>query len=133
VPDINQNWSLMAEVSESTCKPVDRDNLIEDTIQGMLNTKLIQSRDEIVSVWYKGLEYGYPTPSVDRDRILTKVIPALDNLSIYSRGRFGGWKYEVSNQDHSMMQGVEIVNKLVLSINELTYPFPSTANAMWGK
>jgi protoporphyrinogen oxidase len=133
VPDINQHWSLMAEVSESSCKPVDRDNLIEDTIQGMLHTKLIQSRDEIVSVWYKGLEYGYPTPSVDRDRILSKVIPALDNLSIYSRGRFGGWKYEVSNQDHSMMQGVEIVNKLELGINEITYPFPSTANAMWGK
>lgn len=133
VPDINQHWSLMAEVSESPHKLVNQDTIIEETIQGMINTELIESGDEIISIWYKKLDYGYPTPSVNRDEILTTVIPKLDELSIYSRGRFGAWKYEVSNQDHSLMQGVEIVNKLELNINELTYPFPNTANAMWGK
>jgi protoporphyrinogen oxidase len=133
VPDINQHWSLMAEVSQSEHKPVNADTIVEETIQGMLNTKLIESRDDIISVWYKSLDYGYPTPSVDRDKALTTVIPVLDKMGIYSRGRFGGWKYEVSNQDHSLMQGVEIANKLVLGINEVTYPFPNTANAMWGK
>ena len=133
VPDINTQWSLMAEVSESEVKPVNHETIVEETIQGMLNAKLIESREDIVSVWYKSLDYGYPTPSVDRDKALVKVIPALDKVDIYSRGRFGGWKYEVSNQDHSLMQGVEIVNKLELGINEITYPFPATANAMWGK
>lgn len=133
VPDINQHWSLMAEVSESECKPVNAETIVEETIQGMLNTKLIESRDDIISVWYKSLDYGYPTPSVDRDKAINKVIPELDKLDIYSRGRFGGWKYEVSNQDHSLMQGVEIVNMLELGINEVTFPFPATANAMWGK
>ena len=133
VPDITQHWSLMAEVSQSECKPVNAETIVEETIQGMLNTKLIESREDIVSVWYKSLEYGYPTPSVDRDKAINKVIPELDKVDIYSRGRFGGWKYEVSNQDHSLMQGVEIVNKLELGINEITFPFPATANAMWGK
>lgn len=133
VPDINQHWSLMAEVSQSECKPVNAETIVEETIQGMLNTKLIQSRDEVISTWYKSLDYGYPTPSLDRDKAINKVVPELDKLDIYSRGRFGGWKYEVSNQDHSLMQGVEIVNKLVLGINEVTFTFPNTANAMWGK
>ncbi len=133
VPDINQHWSLMAEVSESECKAVNAETVVEETIQGMLNTKLIESRDDIISVWYKALDYGYPTPSVDRDKALVKVLPELDKIGIYSRGRFGAWKYEVSNQDHSLMQGVEIINKLELGINEITYPFPATANAMWGK
>ena len=114
-------------------KPVNPDTVVEETIQGMLNTRLIESREDVISVWYKSLDYGYPTPSLDRDKAINKVVPELDKLDIYSRGRFGGWKYEVSNQDHSLMQGVEIVNKLELGINEVTFTFPGTANAMWGK
>ena len=30
------------------------------------------------------------------------------------------WKYEVSNTDHSLMQGVELVNKLLLGEEETT-------------
>src|SRR6185436_10734134 len=39
---------------------------------------------------------------------------------IYSRGRFGMWKYEVSNTDHTLMQGVELINRLLLDEPEAT-------------
>ena len=133
VPDINQFWSLMTETSESPHKPVDTQTIVEDTIQGLLNTQLIEKREDIVSTWAYRAEYGYPTPSVERDSILQKIIPYLQSHNIYSRGRFGGWKYEVSNQDHSLMQGVEWANKVVLQIPETSYFFPNTANANWGK
>ena len=38
--------------------------------------------------------------------------------------------FPVSNQDHSLMQGVELVDRLLLGIPEVTYPFPGTANNM---
>jgi protoporphyrinogen oxidase len=133
VPDNNKYWSLMTETSESLHKPVDREYLIEETIQGLLNTQLINDREDVVSTWLYSADYGYPTPSVGRDDILNKVIPALEQFEIYSRGRFGAWKYEVSNQDHSLMQGVEWANKLVLGIPEITYLYPEVANSNYAK
>ncbi len=46
---------------------------------------------------------------------------ALEAQSIYSRGRFGGWKYEVSNQDHCFIQGRELADRLVLGEAEKLY------------
>jgi protoporphyrinogen oxidase len=133
VPDARRFWSLMTETSESPVKPVSQQTLVEDTIAGAIATGLIESPSQVVSTWHHRTEYGYPTPSVDRDQRLGRVHPFLEPRNIFSRGRFGGWKYEVSNQDHSMMQGVEIVNRLLLKVPETTYPFPNTANANWGK
>ena len=45
----------------------------------------------------------------------------LREAGVFSRGRFGAWKYEVSNQDHSLMQGVEVVNYLLRGMPERTY------------
>jgi protoporphyrinogen oxidase len=133
VPDIRTTWSLMTETSESPFKPVDQSRLLEDTIQGCLNTKLFDDRSAIVSTWTYRAGHGYPTPSIDRDELLRKVLPSLEKLGIYSRGRFGAWKYEVSNQDHSLMQGVELVNYLVHGVPETTVHFPEVANANWGR
>lgn len=133
VPEDNSYWSLMAEVSQSAEKPENEETIIEETINGLINTKLINKDDEVVSKWKYKANYGYPIPSIDRDRLLSLIGPLIENLGIYSRGRFGGWKYEVSNQDHSLMQGVEWVNKVVLEIPETTYFFPTTANKNWGK
>jgi len=120
VPDINRYWSLIAEVSESPHKPVNQEKLLDEVIQGALNTRLIQSRAEIVSNWNYRAHYGYPTPGLHRDEALAHIIPFFENHKVYSRGRFGLWKYEVSNQDHSFMQGVEIIDRLLHGRAEVT-------------
>jgi protoporphyrinogen oxidase len=133
VPDIARYWSLMTETSESEYKPVDPDRLVEDTIAGCLRTGLISSRDDIVSVWSYRAGHGYPTPTVDRDEILGDLLPALRAREVFSRGRFGAWKYEVSNQDHSLMQGVEWANLAVLGVPETTVHYPDVVNGNWGR
>ena len=132
-PETGKYWSLMTETSESSAKPVNRETLMEDTIQGLLNTGLITDRSQVVSRWNYVAEHGYPTPSIERNQLLAKIEPALKNAGIGSRGRFGAWKYEVSNQDHSFMQGWEWVNAELLDVPEVTVRFADTANAMWGK
>lgn len=120
VPDIRSHFSLMTETSESPAKPVDHDKLVEETLSGLRATKLISDTDEVVSTWYFHAPYGYPTPSLKRDKILKQVIPALEERGVYPRGRFGGWKYEVSNQDHSFMQGVEWTDHIINGTAEST-------------
>jgi hypothetical protein len=127
-PDKDNYYSLLCEVSESDVKHTPGENgkkpqaVIEDCIRGLENAGLLEKgeRANIVSTWCYYADYSYPTPSVERDAILSEVIPWLENRAIYSRGRFGMWKYEVANTDHSLMQGVELVNRLVLGEAETT-------------
>ena len=129
VPDITTNWSLMAEVSESPHKPVDQARLMEQVIEGLLATQLIERRQDIVSTWKYRAAYGYPTPGLERDAALTEILPFFESKSVFSRGRFGLWKYEVSNQDHSFMQGVEVVERMLIGRSEVTAQDPNLANS----
>lgn len=121
-PDKDTHYSLLCETSYSEFKEVDGDTIVEDTIQGLINAGLLRDRDraDIVSTWVYHADYSYPTPTVERDAILAEVIPYLERHDIYSRGRFGMWKYEVSNTDHTLMQGVELINRLLLGEDEQT-------------
>ncbi len=121
-PDKDRYYSLLTETSYSEFKPVDRRTIVDETIQGLINAGLLkeEDREDIVDTWHYEADYSYPTPSVERDDILAQVIPWLENYDIYSRGRFGMWKYEVANTDHTLMQGVELVNRLLLNEPETT-------------
>ncbi|WP_462253244.1 protoporphyrinogen/coproporphyrinogen oxidase [Ferruginibacter sp.] len=121
-------WSIMAEVSAPDSKQINSNSLIEEVLQGLIETKLLETKSVIVSKWSCKLDYGYPTPTIDRDECLNSIFPSLSKLNIFSRGRFGAWKYEVSNQDHSYMQGVECVNSLLNEFEETTLLYPDTVN-----
>jgi len=129
VPDADRHFSLMAEVCESPYKPVDESSLRDWTLAAMRKDGLVGADNDVVSVWHRRLEHGYPTPFLGRDDVLDHLIPVLADRRIYSRGRFGGWKYEVANQDHSFMQGVELVDRLLAGTHETTYVDPNRANS----
>jgi len=63
--------------------------------------------------WRRRLEHGYPTPSVGREGVLVDALPWLQQHKIWSRGRFGSYRYEVGNQDHSLMLGVECADNVL--------------------
>ncbi|CAA9332557.1 MAG: Amine oxidase, flavin-containing, partial [uncultured Gemmatimonadaceae bacterium] len=115
----------LAEISHSEFKPENRDTIIEETLQGMVNTKLLREEDrkDVVDAFLIERDYTYPTPSLERDHALATIHPWLHEQSIFSRGRFGAWRYEVGNMDHSVAQGVEWANRVACNDvgNELTY------------
>jgi protoporphyrinogen oxidase len=128
VPNVSPHWSLMVEVAESPCKPVERDRLIDEVISALLENRLVDSPSHIVSLWQYSAGHGYPTPYRRRDDVINSVLPGLESHNVYSRGRFGAWKYEVSNQDHSLMQGVELIDHLALGAPEVTLLRPDEVN-----
>jgi protoporphyrinogen oxidase len=131
-PDKDTHYSLLCETSYSEFKHVDGKTIVEDTIKGLINAGMIKEEDrkDIVDTWVYHADYSYPTPTVERDSILAQAIPFLESHGIFSRGRFGMWKYEVSNTDHTLMQGVELINRLLLGEPEVTIgmKYESTAD-----
>ena len=122
-------WSLMLEINESTIKHVDRDNIVQDSLDSCVRSGILDEGSEIVSIHNKCFEYGYPTPVLTRDEVLEEMLPWLQERSVWSRGRFGSYKYEVSNQDHSLMVGVEAVDNILSGTEEFSLNRPDYVNA----
>lgn len=125
--------ALMAEVSFSKYKPENETSLPGQVERALAASGLMKgvSRDVqadnvsleaiIKSRFVMKIERAYPVPTLERDGVLKVIRPYLEDLSIFARGRFGGWKYEVGNMDHSVMQGVEWAERMVLGTSEKTY------------
>nr|QBK90807.1 MAG: uncharacterized protein LCPAC201_01080 [Pithovirus LCPAC201] len=141
VPDPKKNWSLLCEASEvistwgdqNMKKQIKSGNqrkteILRQTIPSLLKYGLIKNKNQVISIFHKRLDQGYPVPFLKRDKYLSIIQPWLESNNIFSRGRFGGWKYEVSNQDHSFMQGVEVIDRIFLGIPEITYFHPKLVN-----
>lgn len=107
--------SLMCEVSFSKDNPLGQKNIVDLTIRGLINAGILSKSDTrlIVSKFLKKIDYAYPIPTLGRNDILRSVQPFLEKNAIYSRGRFGAWKYEIGNMDHSTMMGIELIDRLL--------------------
>lgn len=118
-----EQLAFMCESSFSKHKPENVDELMDRTVEGLVNTSMMDASrvDDIITKWQIAVDYGYPVPTLERDDALRVIQPRLEDKDIYSRGRFGGWKYEVSNMDHSVMQGVEWAERMVTGAPESTY------------
>jgi protoporphyrinogen oxidase len=115
--------SLMCEVSCPLGEKPDAEQVLDKVIDGLIRANILQEGDRarIVSRYHRHVPYSYPIPTLDRDRALGILQPALQERGIYSRGRFGAWRYEIGNMDHSVMMGVEAVNHVIAGEQEQVF------------
>ena len=112
-------WSLLCECS---LPPEVATSYTSADIERSLRSEgFLPAGADIISRSERSFHHGYPVPFAGRDALLADVQQSLEALGIYSRGRFGGWRYEVSNQDHAFMQGVEVIDRLLSGKPEYTY------------
>uniref|UniRef100_A0A7S3WE82 NAD(P)-binding domain-containing protein n=1 Tax=Emiliania huxleyi TaxID=2903 RepID=A0A7S3WE82_EMIHU len=134
-----QQWSLLIEVSESKHHPVPRSRAKLRALvkEGLVKSGMLPEGAKVVAMWDKRLEYGYPVPYVERNMHVHEADRALRSLGIWSRGRFGSWKYEVGNQDHSCFLGIDAVDSMLFGGSaagrEATFNVPNKVNVQYRK
>lgn len=129
-PDPSRFCSFLCEVATPGGAPMHKDSeLAARVLHDLRQSGLLEFSPDEAHVFHLKAEYGYPIPSLGRDNALAKLLPALEEQHIYSRGRFGAWKYEVGNMDHSIMQGVEAVDRILAGTPEKTYLDPIAVNS----
>jgi protoporphyrinogen oxidase len=105
--DTARYCAYMTEVSYSPYKPEPREGLEERVEQGLRSAGVIDGRPEVASMHVIDIDYAYPIPTLKRDPALQVIQPWLMDQDIYSRGRFGSWKYEIGNMDHAAKMGID--------------------------
>jgi len=126
VPAASPHWSLMFEIC--VAGPGDTDDLWRRTLDSAREAGLIPNGTKIASQWSRFVPHSYPVPTLGRDAAIGPLLPRLEAAGILSRGRFGAWKYEVGNMDHSFMQGAEAVDHILTGAEEITLRHPEVVN-----
>jgi len=118
--DTNRYSSFMCEMSFRIDENPDPNQMMEKMIAGLIRAGMIEEADRsrIVSRYHRIVGYSYPIPTLGRDQALQALQPELLKKGVYSRGRFGAWRYEIGNMDHSVMMGVEAVNNILTGSKE---------------
>lgn len=113
--DTERYSSLMCEMSFRVGEAPDPSQVLDQVVAYLIRARMLEDKDRgrIVSRYHRTVAYSYPIPTLGRDRVLATLQPELMEKSIYSRGRFGAWRYEIGNMDHSVMMGVEAINHVL--------------------
>lgn len=111
VPMPGRQWSLMADIARPQGQAVDTAHIERETLRALHEDALVDDRSTVVSIASHHVPQGYPTPFLGRDAVVDPALRAFEQAGVFSRGRLGAWKYEVSNMDHSFAQGYECAER----------------------
>jgi len=111
--DTTRFSSFLTETSYSRHKAERSEAVAEAAVKGLVAVGLVEPGAEVVSVHLIDVDYAYPVPTLGRDRALDVIQPWLDGHSIYSRGRFGSWRYEIGNMDHAVKMGIDAARRIL--------------------
>lgn len=111
--DVQRYCAYMTETSYSPEKPEPREGLEDRVEAGLRASQVVNGRPAVASIHVEDIPYAYPVPTVERDLSLATIQPWLEGRDVFSRGRFGSWRYEIGNMDHAVKMGIDVARRLV--------------------
>jgi protoporphyrinogen oxidase len=124
--DPSRYSSWMTEVSLIGGTLPDPDALVDECDLALRRCDVVPAEAERISGHIELIPYAYPVPTTDRDAALKVIQPWLERHEIFSRGRFGTWRYEIGNMDHAVTMGQDIARRLTLGAPERLVAVPMT-------
>jgi protoporphyrinogen oxidase len=116
--DVARYSAYMTETSYSDIKPEPREGLEERVEEGLRAAGVVSGSPRVASLHLEDIPYAYPVPTLERDAALGVIQPWLMERNIYSRGRFGSWRYEIGNMDHAVKMGIDAARRVVAGDDE---------------
>jgi protoporphyrinogen oxidase len=116
--DTSRYCAYMTETAHSPEKPEPRAELETRVEEGLRASGVVAGRPGVVSIHVEDIDYAYPVPTLERDASLSTIQPWLMGHEIYSRGRFGSWRYEMGNMDHAVKMGIDAARRIVTGEDE---------------
>jgi protoporphyrinogen oxidase len=111
--DTGRYCAYMTEVSHSRYKHESLEGLEDRVEEGLRSAGVIEGRPNVASATVVNIDYAYPVPTLKRDAALRTIHPWLMEHGIYSRGRFGSWRYEMGNMDHAVKMGSDVARRIL--------------------
>jgi protoporphyrinogen oxidase len=103
--------SMYVEIGYKPDELFDEARAMKDAIGGLLECGLLKDEDEIVTRNILKIPIAYVTYDENRTALTERVLAWLDSKSVYSIGRFGGWKY--SYMEEAILEGMKTAEKIL--------------------
>jgi protoporphyrinogen oxidase len=110
--------AYMTEVAYSRYKAEPRAGLEDRVEAGLRAAGVVEGSPSVASTHVIDIDYAYPVPTLKRDASLRTIHPWLMSHDIYSRGRFGSWRYEIGNMDHAVKMGIDVARRITRGATE---------------
>jgi protoporphyrinogen oxidase len=92
-------------------KNIDKEKLVQQIIYGLKDIGMIERKEDILVKDINDIKYGYVIYPLDYKETLSKIFRFLKLRSIYSIGRYGGWKY--ATMEDCILDGKIIAEKIL--------------------
>ena len=109
--------SISAEIAYSKVKPIDRENIADQVVEGLIEANILTRDDQIEFIDLQDIKYGYVIFDHNRLDNLATIKAYLQEQGIITAGRYGCWEYQW--MDDAILDGMraakesqQIVGKL---------------------
>jgi protoporphyrinogen oxidase len=105
--------SISTEVAYSRHRPLERERMLERTVEALRSAKILDPDDAIELVQAEEILPAYVVYDLDHQRNVATIRAWLEEHGIWAAGRFGEWQY--FNMDHSMKSGQSAAEAILAS------------------